>query len=175
MYETSAILNVGGHEVYTLRDNLHNLTGTYVVADKPVTVISGNSASHGIPQGSRWPSCEAPPPVSRLGMVHIIPAFPHRAKTTGYLGHVVAAYDNTQVIIPPGDTSEVLQRGEEKFIFRNSPYPTTVACSQRCLVMLYSKDHGADEIETSHFMTLVPSISQTITSGWFDTFHGPYV
>ena len=170
MYDTSVTLDVDNHEVLTVRDNLHNLTGTYVVADKPITVITGNSRAYGIPQVYIHPTCEAPPPVSRLGMVHIALAFAGRAETTGYFVHVVAAYDKTVVNVPPDDTSYVLQKGEEKFIFMNSLYPTTVMCSQRCLVMMYSKDQAADEIDNAgYYMTLVPSVSQTIASGWFNT------
>ncbi len=159
--------------MFTLRDNLHNLTGTYVVADKSITVITGNSHTHGIPQGRPDLTCEASAPVSRLGMVHIVLPFAGRAETTGYFVHVVAAYDKTVVNVPPDDTSYVLQRGEEKFIFMNSPNPTTVICSQRCLVMAHSKSYIADDIDPSgHFMTVVPSVSQAIDSGWFSTFDG---
>ena len=161
-------MDVGNHEVYTLSDNLHNLTGTYVIADKPITVITGSSMTTGIPDYSYGSIFEAPPSASRLGMVYIIPGFAGRAKTTGYFAHVVAAYDNTLVTLPLGDT--VLQKGEEKFIFRNSPYPTAVFCSQRCLVMMYSKQREADGENSGPFMALVPSISQTIASGWFNTF-----
>ncbi len=171
IHETAVHLDVDDHDVFTLRDNLHNLTGTYVVADKPITVITGNSLTYGSPQYTPWPWCEITPPVSRLGMVHIAPPFAGRAKTTGYIAHVVAAYDNTLVMLPAEDTSEVLQKGQQKLIFINSPYPTTVICSQRCLLMMYSKDHRADSVNPSgHFMTLVPSVSQTIASGWFNTF-----
>ena len=157
--------------MYTLRDNLRNLTGTYVVADKPITLITANSHTVDVPPVYSCPTGEATSPVSRLGMVHIVPAFVGRAETTGYFFHVVAAYDKTVVIVPPDDTSCVLQRGEEKFIFMNSPYPTRLVCSERCLVMLYSKSHGADGVEPAgDIMTLVPSISQTIASGWFNTF-----
>ncbi len=170
MHEESVHLDATDHEVFTLRDYQHNLTGTYLVSDKPITVITGTYITLGLLQYRYGRTSEALPSVTRLGKVHILPPFGGRAETTGYFAHVVAAYDNTLVTLPPGGTSEVVNRGEEKFIFMNSPYPTTVICSQRCLVMMYSKSTSADDVLPSgHFMTLVPSVSQTINSGWFNT------
>ena len=142
----------------------------YVVADKPITVITGASLTTTLPVNDIWPTCEQLPAASKLGTVHIVVPHAGRAVTTGYFVQVVAAHDDTMVTLTSGVT--YLQRGEQKLVFMNSPKPTTVKCSFPCLVLMYGKDGKADaEHEfTGHFMSLVPSVSQTITSGWFNTF-----
>ncbi len=157
------------YQTYTVRDS-QDLTGMYVVADKPITVISALSYTSGIPAGDKDPAATCLPPVSDLGLVYILPPIAGRDEPIGHYAQVVAAYDNTQVITAPGvSTTEVLLRGEHKMVYMNSPYPTTVSCSQRCLVVMYNKARNGD-YTTGIFMMLVPSVTQSMVSAAFNTF-----
>ena len=105
-------------------------------------------------------------------MQTIILIIPGRAITTGYFMQIVAAYDNTFVSLAPAAsfTSFSLHRGHSKVIIMNSPDPSTISCSKPCLVFEYSKASAADDEWSGQFMALVPSITQTISSGQFATF-----
>ena len=169
-------MTISVNQVYTVSDNLNDLTGMYVVSDKPIAVLSAVSHTYGIPVApTADPAAVFLPPISALGFIYILPPIAGRSAAAGYYAHVVAAYDNTFVtgVFAEPCYGHVLQRGQKRLLLMNSPYPTTVTCSKRCLVVLYNKASGVDNRDTDTFAMYVPSISQTISSVQFNTFLGP--
>ena len=65
------------------------LTGSYILADKPVSVISGALCTRSLPDTSKCdPVVSYVPPVATLGTMYIVPAIAGRAPTTGYYARV---------------------------------------------------------------------------------------
>ncbi len=115
-YVRQDTISASEFQTYTLRDNHEDLTGMFVVADKPIIVIAAMSGTYDITQhGYQEPAAICLPPVESLGLQHILPPIAGRTELVGYYAHVVAAYDNTEVTTAPGlITTEVLIRGEHK-------------------------------------------------------------
>lgn len=79
------------HTVYTFTANVnHDITGYFVNSSKPITVVAGHSCAF-IPEdpSRRVMFCdhivEHIPPVSELGLTHIVPPIMGRDANAGYV------------------------------------------------------------------------------------------
>ena len=163
------MLNTGW--MYTFDHHTSELSGMYVVASKPISVIAGSSRTYGVPGSCANSDSLAVciPPVWALGLTYILPPLAGRAVTTGYYAHIVGAFDNTQVLTTQNVDIQTIMRGQKMLLIMNSPEPITVSCSKRCLVVIYNKPNCADAGEIETFMMLVPSVSQTTAYTVFNT------
>ena len=178
-YEAFATVDLLPFEIYAHHNVQEPVTGMYVKSNKPITVASAVQLMRPPPNTNSdfGPGIVFPPPVSTLGHTHILPPLAGRPVTTGYLAVVVAAHDDTQVTFGrDGLTTNVLGRGQNLTVQMSSPMPTTVKCSQPCLVVLVNRPRGTQrDLNSESFMMLVPSVGQTITALSFNTFLSPDV
>ncbi len=160
------------HQVYSWHEK-KDLTGTVIRTNRPVSVIFSNLCAYGPPTTSTCdPITVFLPPTKSLGHNYIIPAIAGRSDTTGYFFRVVAAHDLTHVSSygHEGHMLSTLERGQVQTVEMNSPIPTSVECSEPCLVAVFNRGRQHSLDKTDVFMMLVPSVGQMVDYAEFNTF-----
>ncbi|XP_072031480.1 IgGFc-binding protein-like [Amphiura filiformis] len=137
-----------------------DLTGTHIMSDAPVGVISGNKCAD-VPARNSFCDhlVEMIPPVSTWGRKFI--TSPLRLRTAGDVFRVIASRDGTIVEIEGAGTERRrLNAGEFQEFDVASSDSRFVSASKPALLIQYSKGGEADNTQADPFMMLVPAIEQ---------------
>ncbi|CAH1244326.1 FCGBP [Branchiostoma lanceolatum] len=147
-----------------------DLTGSRIISDKPVAVLSGNVfTSVGTAaevRGSGTHIVEMIPPVSTWGKEFALVPLKERQK--GDVFRVLAANDDTQVNLT-GNVPRTLQAGEFWEFNLPSYRYKHLTTSKPALLVQYSKSKTADQARADPFMMLVPAVSQFAANYSFTT------
>ncbi|XP_078691730.1 IgGFc-binding protein-like [Branchiostoma floridae x Branchiostoma belcheri] len=147
-----------------------DLTGSRIVSNKPVAVLSGNLfTSVGHPEsvrGSGTHIVEMIPPVHGWGREFAL--VPLKEREQGDVFRVLAARDDTQVNLT-GSYPRTLKAGEFwEFDLPSYSYKHLTS-SKPVLVVQYSKSKTVDQARADPFMMLVPAVSQFSANYSFST------
>ncbi|XP_060073117.1 uncharacterized protein LOC132552935 [Ylistrum balloti] len=123
------------------------LTGTRIVSNKPVAVVSGNICLE-------YNGCnhvvEYLPPVSKWGSKFIVPPF--KGSNSGYI-RIIASYNNTSVIVLSGTLNHTYKISDFIDIDINPSQPSAISSDKPVLVLLIF--HQVDIA-----MSVIPSLNQ---------------
>lgn len=169
----TVVLNTG--ESYLLQADItvqnlrSDLTGTRIVADKPIAVFASHQRSK-IPVASetlksRDYLLEQLPPVDVWGTKYLLTPLPLPAsveKVDNDIYRVLAAYDNTDVFIND-IRSKTLQAGE--YFEEDLTEAATVRATKKVLVAQYKRSaSSARRVLSDPFMLIVPPMKQYLKS-----------
>ncbi|XP_072180985.1 IgGFc-binding protein-like [Diadema setosum] len=156
-YNAGQIINVNLNAAQTMQIRCpKDLTGTYIMADKPVSVVSGATCTR-VP--SSMQRCdhlvEMLPPVSALGTRFSLLPLLNR---TGYVFRMIAARPNTKVHLA-GTIYTLGQRGSFREFNQDAQLPVSLTSNKPLLVTQYGK--GMDpNFWGDPFMTIIPPVEQ---------------
>ena len=155
--------------------SVDDLTGTKIVTDKPVSVLSGHECAY-VPKNSS--SCdhliEQVPPTTLWGRVYYTAPL---ATRRSYTIKVLAAYNSTVVDIYCNNTREsyIITEGESVNKTLSLQEYCAINCSKEVLVVQlthgFSDDNDGDLIG-DEMMTLVPATNQYSNKFQFSTLQG---
>ena len=157
--------------VYIAARSPTDLTGTKVIANKPISFFSGHECAH-IP--SRTPSCdhlmEQIPPTILWGRVYY---FAPLSSRVSYRIKIIAAYDSTLVHIYCNGTNEsyYINSREFKMLPYNNKEFCGVYANKEVLVAQFSHSYQTDS-KGDAMMTLIPPTTHytnNIISSTFET------
>ena len=143
-----------------------DLSGTKIVANKPISVFSGHRCAY-VPysNGRCGHLIEQIPPTIFWGTVYYTAPL---ATKNYYAIKVLAAYDNTNVIISCNGTARSYSLSEKGHVtrsFENQEY-CIIYANKKILVAQFSGKNGEDPS-----MTLVPASNNFLSKFQFPTFH----
>jgi hypothetical protein len=124
-----------------INDDTSNI---YINSSRPVTVLSGVSCGN-IPVRTAWCDhmVETIPPISELGLTHVVPPIMGRTAAAGYLVRVIATQPATSVTWTQTDgtvTTGISSPGAFYEIgVTDCSQPILIVCSLPCLVMQYNR------------------------------------
>ncbi|XP_019627747.1 PREDICTED: IgGFc-binding protein-like [Branchiostoma belcheri] len=149
-----------------------DLTGTHIVSDKPVSVMSGVRCTN-VP--NQYRACdhlvEHIPPVNTWGRRFVTVALAGRR--AGDIFRLVAARNGTTVNVT-GISPRTLDAGEFwELDFSSSTYKS-ITSSQPIMVLQYSKGLESDGITGDPFMMYLPSVEQFAADYTFPTVDAGY-
>ena len=141
---------------------LMDLTGTHIVSNKPLTVISGHQCGN-VPFNVGW--CEHMtqqiPPTITWGKQFLLVPFEHRQ--SGQYAKLVISQDNTTVTTScNGSTTKVVTlkgKGENYTFFFNSSQYCHIQANKPIIVVLFATGHSLDN-RGDPIMILVPPVEQ---------------
>ncbi|XP_060564657.1 uncharacterized protein LOC132723872, partial [Ruditapes philippinarum] len=146
--------------------HVHDLTGTYVDSDKPISIVSGNKCAD-VPKSVT--ACdvllEFVPPLSTWGTKYITAAFKTRLHNrirviSGSDGNIVKL-GNLKVI--------TLNRGQFYEQTFTQDDAVLIDCSNPCLLVQYAEGSTADGQTGDPSMTIVPSLDHFDNDFYFKT------
>ncbi|XP_078583850.1 IgGFc-binding protein-like [Branchiostoma floridae x Branchiostoma japonicum] len=145
-----------------------DLTGSRIVADRPVTVLSGNlfTVVGNGQSGSGDYLVEMIPPVDTWGKEFV--TVPLAVRTGGDIFRVVAARDNTQITVT-NRSPPTLNAGEFWEFEAGSNEYLHVTSSEPVLLAQYSKTASADNTKTDPFLMFIPPVAQFEADYTFST------
>ena len=145
-----------------------DLSGTKIVASKPVSVFSGHRSAY-VPNhyGNRGYLIEQIPPTMFWGKVYYVAPL---ATRRSYIIKVVAAYSSTNVTINCNGTSQSYSLNEQGHTTRtlDSQEYCAIHANKEILVAQFSGKYGEDPS-----MTLVPPTNNFVSRFQFPTFRHP--
>ena len=152
---------------------VEDLSGTKIVADKPVSVFSGHECGnmpHNITACSYF--IEQIPPTALWGKVHYTAPL---ANKTSYTIKAMAAYNSTTVNIYCNNTMESYVINEGEFVNKISQMYEYCAIysNKELLVVQFSHGGSEDNRYGDPMMTLVPAINQYLNTFDFSTIRNP--
>ncbi|XP_066279188.1 IgGFc-binding protein-like [Branchiostoma lanceolatum] len=171
-YAAGQAFSVGLDRFETLQvQTTEDLTGSKITSNHPVAVLSGNMRAPclpaGVPQiGSSDHVVEMIPPVDTWGKEFV--TVPLTKRTCGDLFRIVAARNNTQVVVTKENTM-TLNAGEFWEIDVPSDDYRHVTTSEPVLLVQYSKSSDADNALADPFMTAIPPVAQFEAEYTFST------
>ncbi|XP_072020766.1 uncharacterized protein [Amphiura filiformis] len=138
-----------------------DLTGTHIVADHSVSVVSSCTCAQVPPRfGDCGTLTEHLPSTDRLGQKFIIAPF--KGRSDGYMFSILATQMETNIKpIMSNGTSFTLNTGEHQIGDISGDYVTTIEADKPVLVMQYAKGRGAPagrESVGNPSMSLIPPI-----------------
>ena len=149
-----------------------DMTGVYVISDKPVNVFFGAECE--IVHSPGW--CDGlflqQPPLHYFGQDFILPVIKGRTIDKGYIVRILVAHDNTHISI--GGTSPqdlgVSDMGHWKDVILSSGESiTTVTCSKKCFCVQINiglaNTLGTDNSDT--FMMIIPDVTHYVSHATF--------
>ncbi|XP_019638862.1 PREDICTED: uncharacterized protein LOC109480924 isoform X7 [Branchiostoma belcheri] len=146
---------------------LSDLTGTHIVSDKPVSVMSGVRCDK-VP--NQFAACdhlvEHVPPVNTWGQRFV--TVPLAVRQAGDIFRLVAARNGTDVSVT-GVTPRTLDAGDFWELDLSSSTYKTITSSQPIMVLQYSKGQDSDGIATDPFMMYLPPVEQFAADYTFAT------
>ena len=151
--------------MYIYPYSYYDLSGTKIVTNKPVSVFSGHRCAQ-VP--NRYGSCgyliEQIPPTIFWGTLHYIAPL---ATRRSYIIKVLAAYDNTRIMIYCNDTSQSYYLSERNHYTRtlNKQEYCAVYSNNKVLVAQFSGKNGEDPS-----MVLVSASNNFASKFHFPTF-----
>eukprot|EP00058_Branchiostoma_floridae_P024131 XP_002609621.1 hypothetical protein BRAFLDRAFT_87842 [Branchiostoma floridae] len=135
-----------------------DLTGTHIVSDKPVSVMSGVRCDK-VP--NQFAACdhlvEHVPPVNTWGQRFV--TVPLAVRRAGDIFRLVAARNGTTVNVT-GLPPRSLDAGDFWELDLSSSTYKTITSSQPIMVLQYSKGQDSDGITTDPFMMYLPPVEQ---------------
>ncbi|CAH1253577.1 FCGBP [Branchiostoma lanceolatum] len=144
-----------------------DLTGTHIVSDKPVSVMSGVRCDK-VP--NEYAACdhlvEHVPPVNTWGQRFV--TVPLAVRQAGDIFRLVAARNATTVDVT-GLPSRVLDAGDVWELDLSSSTYKTITSSRPIMVLQYSKGQDSDGITTDPFMMYLPPVEQFAADYTFAT------
>ncbi len=153
-----------------------DFTGAYVVADKPISLVSGHECVELL--ASRCDSLYISPPlISELGIDHIVPPlYGGREVYPGYLVKIISAYNDTEVNkTETSDLSHLATLNKCEFheelitVIRDS---VAIKCSKPCMVIQYNRGRYNSEYGSDAFVMYVADITSYVnTLVTLPTFH----
>ena len=149
-------------------ETTYDLSGTKIVANKPVSVFSGHRYAY-VPynDGNRGYLIEQIPPTTSWGTTYYVAPL---ATRKSYTIKVLAAHDNTNVTMYCNGTAQSYSLNEKGHTTRtldNQEY-CAIHANKKVLVAQFSGKNGEDPS-----MTLVPAINNFLSRFQFPTFHHP--
>ncbi|KAJ8021782.1 hypothetical protein HOLleu_39076 [Holothuria leucospilota] len=149
-------LNLNKYEILYFGGS-YDLTGTYIVADKPIFVIAGNSADKSPnPDTNKVDSFnKCLPPVKDWGRHFTLVPFPPESQR--FTAKILSSNDNCTLEYVNGMGGRVsvsLSRGEVKVL--NSSTVLTISSSEGILVAQFSKDRRGQSRNRNPSMLLTP-------------------
>ncbi|XP_078674139.1 IgGFc-binding protein-like [Branchiostoma floridae x Branchiostoma belcheri] len=148
-----------------------DLTGSRIVSDKPVSVMSGVRCTY-VPK--EYCCCdhlvEHVPPVNTWGRRFV--TVPLAVREAGDIFRLVAARDNTTVNVTGVHVSpRTLDAGDflELDLWNSTDTHMTIASSQPIMVLQFSKGQESDNITTDPFMMYLPPVEQFAADYTFAT------
>lgn len=150
----------------TYQVNSGDVTGSTVLADKPIAVFSGNSCAN-IPAGNTYCDhiVEQMPSVDQLSKTYYVAPTP-RTGTNGDVVRIVASADGTEVKVD-GVVLATLNAGEFSEI--RIPTGKTITADKPILVAQYLIGQTEANANTDPAMTIVPGSDQWLKSYVFAT------
>ncbi|KAI8501455.1 hypothetical protein Bbelb_207260 [Branchiostoma belcheri] len=144
-----------------------DLTGTQIVSDKPLSLMSGVQC---VDVPNDVSSCdhivEHIPPVNTWGQRFV--TVPLALRSGGDIFRIVAASDGTTVDVT-GHSSRLLDSGEVWELDVPSNTYQAITSSQPVMVLQYCKGQTADGMETDPFMMYIPPVEQFAADYTFAT------
>ena len=145
-----------------------DLSGTKIVANKPVSVFSGHRFAY-VPysSGNGGYLIEQVPPTTSWGTTYYVAPL---ATRNSYTIKVLAAYDNTNVTIYCNGTGlsySLSEKGHTTRTLDNQEY-CAIHANKNVLVAQFSGKNGEDPS-----MTLIPATNNFVSRLQFPTFHHP--
>lgn len=116
----------------------------YINSSRPITVLSGVSCGN-VPTGTSYCDhmVETIPPISELGLTHVVPPIYGRTPAAGYLVRVIASQPATTVTWTKVDGTVTTGTASPGTFYEinvpDATQPIIIVCSQPCLVMEYNK------------------------------------
>ena len=164
MYSSGNVITVTMDRMETFQiSHSSDLTGTRVVATRPVSVFSGSlSAKVPISVDSSSHLVEQIPPVVTWGKrIIVVPLVTRK----GDIVRVIASEDNTNLKISGSfnKSMEIKSSGSFAELDSSSWPPSSsvlIVCSRACLVVQFSKGREADGVPSDPFMMIVPPVEQ---------------
>ena len=137
--------------------NLTDVTGVFVTADKPVSVMSGHQCAY-VPVGVY--GCdylmEHIPPISALGSHYVLAPF--MGRQSGYIYRIIAAASGmTNVTISNGQTKSLLAGQFYQGDVTTNDTVITISADKSVLVSQYAKGYYSDYVTGDPFMIVIPS------------------
>ena len=155
---TTFRISLEAYQTYQKKSPI-DLSGTFIRADKPVSVMSGGSAIHvGSTLGGPEYMIQHVPPIERLGTTYILAPFKDR--TSGYETRVIATEPGTEISTAEGSAALRLQRTLDSYRYYDITQSTSVlriTASKPVLVAQFAKSYNADT-HGDTFMLIVPPI-----------------
>ena len=153
--------------------SLHDLSGTKIVTDKPVSVFSGHRCAN-VPWNVVACShlIEQLPPTALWGEVYyIVPLADKRSYTI----KVLAAYNHTIVNMFCNSTIELFTLNEREFVNKTSQTKEycAVYSNKEVLVVQFSHGGAEDNRYGDPVMTLVPATNHYLSTFEFSTIRNP--
>ena len=150
--------------------SLEDLSGTKIVTDKPVSVLSGHQCGN-VPWNVGYCShlIEQIPPTALWGKAFYIAPL---ANKTSYTIKVLAAYDSTVVNIYCNNTMKSYIINEGRFINRTAQTREYCAIYSNKNVLVVQFNHGNNSYGDP-MMTLVPAENQYLDHFYFSTIRNP--
>ncbi|XP_078695151.1 uncharacterized protein LOC144924079 isoform X4 [Branchiostoma floridae x Branchiostoma belcheri] len=144
-----------------------DLTGTHIVSDKPVSVMSGVRCTK-VPNKYKWRDhlVEHVPPVNTWGRRFV--TVPLAVRQAGDIFRLVAARNGTTVNVT-GLTPRTLDAGDFLELDLSSSTYTTITSSHPIMVLQYSKGTYSDGIDADPFMMYLPPVEQFAADYTFAT------
>ena len=157
---TTFTVTVNRLQTIHFTSKVDDLTGTHIVSDAPIGVLSGSKCTD-VPIGTSYGDhlVEQLPPVNTWGR-HFITS-PLMTRSSGDVFRVIGSRDDTLVQLRRTD-NEVRNVGAgEYWEFEvGSGQSAVITASKPVLVMQYSKGGTSDNTQADPFMMLVPAIEQ---------------
>ncbi|XP_021339632.1 IgGFc-binding protein-like [Mizuhopecten yessoensis] len=125
-----------------------DLTGTHILSDKPVVVVSGNLCSYGY--GGCNHLVEYLPPVSKWGTRFMVPPI---TRSISCIIRIISSVSNTNVVVISDTSNKTYSVSTHVDINTNSTQPYAISSDHPVLVLLSIYERTVE-------MTLVPSINQ---------------
>ncbi|XP_054759425.2 uncharacterized protein LOC129265457 [Lytechinus pictus] len=143
-------------------DQDYDLTGTHIVSNKPIAVLSGNKCAN-VPKNNRYCDhlVEQLPPVSSWEKEFI--TSPLKGRSHGDRFRVIAARNLTVVRTTTTDSYFILNAGQFRELDVGSNSSTAIVANSPILVMQFSKGGNVDGTGADPFMMLVPGIEQFVS------------
>lgn len=163
---SSLTITLGRLKIARFTSKLHDLTGSHIVADRPIVVISGSKCAD-VPVEVRYCDhlVEQLPPFNFWGS-HFVTT-PLASRRAGDIFRVVAGRNGT--IITICGQQYALNAGE----FHEESVPSFISCaissSQPVLVVQYSKGGASDKTSADPSMIIVPALEQFFPESLFAT------
>ncbi|XP_072024034.1 uncharacterized protein [Amphiura filiformis] len=135
----------------------HDLTGSRIASDKPISVISGVSSTR-IPDGVDYRSYFAVqiPRVDGIGKDYILSPFKDRS--SGYIFRVVGTEDNTLITVGLTEKPVELHAGEFLERVTTADNITMITSSKPVYVCQYMKGYASESSYGNAAMVLVPGL-----------------
>ena len=149
--------------------SVDDLSGTKIIADKPVSVLSGHECGN-VPNNVSYCNylIEQIPPVALWGKLYYTAPLVNK---TSYTVKILAAHDSTNVYIYCNNSRKSFSLNEGKF--RNETLSSQEYCaiSSNKEVLVVQLSHGGDEDNDygNPMMTLVPATNQYLNEFDFST------